>query len=221
MESLISQIAPHRCIVCSKVGVFLCEPCSLEVFIRPPSRCYSCHQASVQSQVCANCRRRAGLSHVWVATEYEDTAKKLIHKLKFARANAAADILAKYIDDELPDLPNSIIVTNVPTANTRVRVRGYDQSKLIAKCLAKRRGWQYVEVLERLGSSRQVGSSRKKRLSQLESAFRPTKSVKGAHILLIDDVVTTGATLGAASKTLKAAGAKIVDAAVFTQPVDD
>lgn len=158
-----------------------------------------------------------------MATEYEDSAKKLIHKLKFGRAKAAADILAAAMDSELPDLPGSVIVTNVPTANKRVRIRGYDQAKLIAKSLAKRRGRRYVEVLERLGSSRQVGSSREKRLSQLKDAFKPVKSkqIKNTHILLIDDVLTTGATLGAAGKTLKAAGAKIVDAAVFTQPIDD
>lgn len=222
MENLIALVAPHRCLICRQIGTMLCEDCWPEAFIAPPSRCYRCHRATRQSQVCPSCRTRAALKHVWVASEYALTSKKIIHKLKFDRANAAAEVLARAIDETIPNLPPNVLVCHVPTANNRVRIRGYDQSRLIARSLGRRRSWSSHELLWRHGSSRQVGSSREVRLKQLKDMFKPLKPniIKGAHILLIDDVVTTGATLEEASRVLKGAGAQMVDAAVFTQPVD-
>lgn len=224
LEVLISTVAPHRCVTCGFSGSLICGSCEVEAFIHPPSRCYRCHKATPQSRVCETCRRYSGLSHVWVASEYQEISKQLIYKLKFKRAQAAAKTLASAIDGQLPDLPSTLIVTNVPTANKRVRMRGYDQAKLIAKELASLRGWQYMETLERLGSTRQVGAKREDRLIQLKHSFKPLPAklrlLEDTHILLVDDVLTTGATLGAASKELRRAGARIIDGAVFTQPID-
>jgi len=162
------------------------------------------------------------LRHVWVATEYENVAKQLIYKLKFDRAGAGSKTIAKALSECLPDLPKDTLVTYVPTANKRVRIRGYDQSKLISKELAKIRGWKHTDALRRLGSSRQVGSSRKQRLQQLEGAFLVINEarIENGRILLIDDVLTTGSSIETASKVIKKAGAKSIDAAVFTQPVE-
>ena len=111
-------------------------------------------------------------------------------------------------------------MTYVPTAHGRVRVRGYDQARLLAKALARRRGWQYQALLSRTGSGRQVGSTRQQRFTQLETAFKLDSSRKAieGHILLVDDVLTTGASVEAASSVLKSAGAKTIDVAVFAQP---
>jgi ComF family protein len=222
LEIAISLLAPHRCINCRKAGPILCINCAELALIEPPSRCYRCHKATSQSRVCDACHKRSSLSHVWIASEYDEIAKKLIYKLKFERARAASEVVARSIDDYLPDLPKNMVISFVPTASSRVRQRGYDQAKLIAKELSKRRGWEFSELLLRRGSSRQVGSSREKRIKQLEKAFMAKNlvKIKGKHILLVDDVVTTGATLEAASKELKKAGARLIDAVVFAQPID-
>jgi predicted amidophosphoribosyltransferase len=74
-------------------------------------------------------------------------------------------------------------------------------------------------LLTRLGQKQQRGMSRRDRLKQLESAFAPASQgkIRGAHLVLVDDVITTGATLEAAARILKAAGAKRVSAVVFAQ----
>ncbi|MBW3568757.1 hypothetical protein KY385_01355 [Candidatus Parcubacteria bacterium] len=156
-----------------------------------------------------------------MASDYQDTAKELLHRLKFERTSSAAEPIAAAIDNILPDLPPGTLVVYVPTANSRVRIRGYDQAKLIAQKVAKRRNWPYQTLLMRKGSSRQVGSGRQDRFKQIESALLPVKqgNIKSANILMIDDVTTTGATLEAAAKILKSAGAQTIDAAVFAQPV--
>ncbi len=219
LERAISVIAPHTCLSCETEGNLLCTSCQLSVLTPLPSRCYLCHKVTRQYSVCANCKRRSNMSHVWVGASYEGIAKDLIYKLKFGRANAAASPIAQAVSEQLPRLNKKILVTHVPTANQRIRLRGYDQAQLIAKAVAHEKGWLYLPLLVRTSSKRQVGASKKERENQLEHAFavQNKRFLKDAQVLLIDDVVTTGATLESAAKTLKSNGVKTVDAAVFAQ----
>lgn len=218
LETLIELIAPHRCLVCRLEGALLCEPCSELSLSEQPSRCYRCHKATIQSKTCQNCRRKSAISHAWVAATYDTVSKKLVYKLKFERAKAASGDMAKIISEHLPILPPETQIVHIPTVNKRVRVRGYDQAELIARDLAKLTHLRHRTLLKRIKPSRQVGSTRKNRFSQLEGAFQATKSVKNKHILLVDDVLTTGATVESAAKILKDAGATTIDVAVFAQP---
>jgi ComF family protein len=165
-----------------------------------------------------NCRRKTGLNRVWVLVSYDDVAKKLIYKLKYERAKSAARDIARVMDEQLPLLPENTIVTHLPTASSRIRVRGYDQAQLVARSLAKRKHLACKQLLGRKGGSRQVGASRKSRFQQLQGVFRLKHDVAGAHVLLVDDVLTTGASIESAAKALKSGGAKKVEAVVFAQP---
>ena len=111
------------------------------------------------------------------------------------------------------------LVVPIPTATKRVRERGFDHSALLAKKIAQELRLEYRSVLARLGQTRQVGAKRSDRLKQMDSKFRVKRSasVLGRKILLIDDVVTTGSTLNAVSKTLRDAGATRVDALIFAK----
>lgn len=222
IERVISFIAPHRCIECGQEGELLCEPCRLSSLSPPPSRCYRCHAATRQFSACDKCRRSISLNHLWVGAFYQETAKDLLHKFKFERGKAANKPISLAIDTVLPDLPNKIIVTHIPTSTRRVRIRGYDQSELLARSLAKQRGWKYKKLLLRKGNTRQVGAGRSERIKQIKTAFIPVnnKFIKDSHLLIIDDVTTTGATLEAAAKILKSSGAKTIEAAVFAQAID-
>jgi ComF family protein len=128
-----------------------------------------------------------------------------------------AEPLAEWLSNYLPSFPKGTIVSHVPTVHSRIRLRGYDQAQLIAKLVAKKQRLTYADVLRRTKSTRQVGSTRSKRFQQLHGAFaahKPRRLV-GTHILLIDDVLTTGATLESAAETLRLAGVKKIDAAVI------
>ena len=144
---------------------------------------------------------------------------RLVKLLKFERSKAAHQPIANSIAQVLPYLLPDTIVTHLPTATSRQRERGYDQSQLIAKQVAKQKKARYRPLLARLGQSRQVGATKGRRYEQAANMFRALKpeAIQGAHILLIDDILTTGASLEAAAKILKQAGAKQVDAAVFAQ----
>ncbi len=219
LEQVIGFLAPHQCLGCQREGALLCEWCLSEVETPMPSRCYRCHAATQDSAVCSKCRRSSYLRHVWIAGEYTGPSKQLVHSLKFERAKDAAKTIATLIEGTIPYFDKSVIISHVPAATSRVRIRGYDQSQLIARALSRRLGRRHIALLARHGQSRQVGASRAERLRQLEGAFSPRKDflIKDAHIILVDDVLTTGATLEQAAKALKVAGARQVDAIIFAQ----
>lgn len=153
-----------------------------------------------------------------MAARYEGLPKDAIGQLKFKQARDIAELLAGKTRQVLPPTDFDLVVS-VPTAARRYRSRGFDQSAELGLWLGKLLQTPRANVLARLGSARQVGHDRWQRLQQLEGAFVCTKPgmVADAKILLVDDVLTTGATLDEAAKTLKAAGAALVWGAVVAK----
>jgi ComF family protein len=166
---------------------------------------------------CTVCKRQTPIKRLYVFAEYTDVNKSVIRALKFGAKRHMAAPIARQIADMLPVLPPDTVIVNVPTAPTRVRQRGFDHTKHTAKEVAKLTKFPYHSLLVRINSSRQVGASREQRNKQVIGAYRVTSqnSFVGKNVLLIDDVVTTGATLSECVKVLRAAGAKRVDCAVF------
>src|SRR3990167_2054123 len=220
LETMISTVAPHACLSCGREGKIICNLCRPDICLPIPSRCYLCKAATQDFAVCDKCRRKSALRHVWVASEFENLVKELIHKFKFGHAQAATPIIAQYMSDCLPFVEDMLIVP-LPTASSRARLRGYDHTKLIAKQLSMLRHLPYAVALSRMGQTRQVGAKRAERTKQLEGSFWVNNKsvVNKERILLVDDVTTTGATLGVAAKALKRAGAKQVNAVVFADVV--
>lgn len=219
LERLIAVFAPHVCIDCGcEENRLLCEGCTASL-PRIPSRCYRCSSITDDYEVCRDCTASTPLSRVLPVTFYAHPADKLVHRLKYERARAGAAEIAAAMAILVPCLPEGVLLTHVPTASRRVRERGYDQAHLIARSLARQAGLPYASMLARAGQAHQVGSGRTARIRQLRGAFRPLRpaSIYGKHVVLIDDVLTTGATLEEAARTLKRAGAKRVSAITFAQ----
>lgn len=203
IEHILSVIAPHECLGCQKEGFVLCNDC-IERLPRPA--------AGVPPE---------GLASLQAVTLYDaELAKELVHRLKFERARAAANSIACAMQTRLAvPASDNLVLAWVPTATSRVRARGYDQSQQIACALSRRLGLPAAPLLARTGQQRQVGSDRTHRLEQLHSAFRVTKPwlIQNKDVLLLDDVSTTGATLAVVAHELHAAGARSVHAFVFAQ----
>lgn len=215
IQSLLNTIAPDDCLSCGVEGSILCEWCRLEM--EPiPSRCFRCHAQTDDFETCASCKKQTNLKRVMIVQEYKGLAKDLVRSLKYDCKRQASKPIAAAIYDSLPYLPSVDFVTNVPTAPERRRQRGFDHTAHIAKEVARLQGGTFREVLTRLNNTHQVGSKRKDRISQAEGSYdlKPY-DISGKEILLIDDVITTGATLEASTRLLKKAGAKRVHIAVF------
>lgn len=219
IEHFYRLIAPSNCLGCETEGSLICLWCRESLFPTESSRCYKCNRLTRDGTTCPACRRKTSLKHVFIRTEYTDSAKEIVHKMKFSYSGEAADLIAEELANTIPVLPPEALIVHVPTITSHVRQRGFDHTKRIARQLARRAGRRHLPVLARVDQHRQVGSTRSKRLTQMNNAFftQETLLVKGAHILLVDDVLTTGATLEAAANELIRAGARSVDAVVFAR----
>jgi ComF family protein len=99
------------------------------------------------------------------------------------------------------------LVTAVPVSAARYRERGYNQAELVAKVVAGRLGLPYSAVMGRHASVHQLGLDRRTRLEQVKGSFYALKKLDGRRMLVVDDVVTTGATMSECAAVLCEAGA--------------
>lgn len=220
-EKLFSIIAPHDCLVCGREGSLLCDGCQAAELPPLPSRCYACFAVTRDSRTCRRCRQNRSARSVWVRTEYLGLPRDIVYACKFRHARDAARVIAGLMAECLPALPPDTLLVHIPTAPIRIRQRGFDQSAVIARELSLVTGLRHTHALRRRGAQRQTGAKRATRLTQMQAAFTPLAldELRGKRVLLVDDVLTTGATIEAAAKTLRQAGAKTVDAVVFAQAV--
>jgi len=150
--------------------------------------------------------------NVFVVGGYESELKQLVKLLKYRHARQAAEDIAVAWQELLPNLPPEVVVTHIPTTRQRERQRGFDQAQLLATAIAKQRALPHKTLLVRKAQTSQVGASRRQRLQQARLLFEPHQgtSPAGKVVLLVDDVITTGATMQSAAKLLRHSGAKAV-----------
>ena len=193
-----------------------------------PSLCWSCGAPAVRdAPLCRDCRRELrflapapmGLHglEVWAPVAYEGPARYLVKALKFHGATRIARDMAALIVANAPGSWLASALVPVPIHPARRRARPFNQAALIAAAISTRTGLPLVDCLRRAGPDRrQVGRGRSARLrgvaGSIEAIGRSPPSV-----LLVDDVVTTGATLVACADALRAAGCECIRAIAFAR----
>ena len=218
LDSALSIIAPHYCCGCDEIGSLLCSNCKYNITIEQKMVCIVCHRPTGRTWLCDNCA--VPYEKVWVVGERDGTLQRLIGLYKFERAKSAYRSISDLLLGVLPELPNNTIIIPIPTTSARIRERGYDHMLLIAKYIASKRGLQCQQLVRRQTNTKQRQSTARQRNLQAKQAFIVCGEINPAvPYLLIDDVITTGATIKYASLALRDAGARQVWVAVVARQI--
>ena len=193
------------CLVCGRTagGQLLCEACAA---------------------LMANDRLRQEDPEIRAVWRYNGPAGALVRLIKERGVAAAADVLARDMAEELRKMApgEDAVVTWVPMPDARRRERGIDHGRVLAEALAKQAGLPVRPLLRRTvrNAKTQRGLSQRQRLENVRGGFAATADVP-AVCVLVDDVVTTGATLAECRETLLAAGAeRVIRLAACTPDAD-
>lgn len=168
---------------------------------------------------CGDCARLSPAFHGTVAAAaYTGVAREALHALKYRRRKDLAPWLAKRVAEASGFPVGDWLVVPVPMPPDRLKERGYNQAALLGRAIARRRKLRYGEPLRRARATEpQHALPPGERLANAKDAFACDASVEGKRILLVDDVMTTGATVHWAAKAMLDAGALEVRVAVVAR----
>ncbi len=214
LQALLELIYPPRCAACG-------EPARSEPFcagcadaVEPvPAGCGRCG-APGPGPTCGACLGAPpAFDSVVAGGLFGGALAEAIHALKYGNRPAVARPLGAWLAARVP-VPPAALVLSVPLGRARRIARGYDQAALLADALARASGAGSRRLRGALRRVRetppQVGRTRAERDANVAAAFEATGAVAGRDLVLVDDVVTTGATADAAARALRQAGARSV-----------
>lgn len=221
-ERSLDLVFPPRCAGCGAPGHLLCPACRAAVASMPPPVCPSCGRSNHAPAICAACRTHPPeTDSVIAAALFAHPVRECIHALKYEGQRRHAALLAELSHAAFARVPPCDAVVPVPLHLARERARGFNQAALIARHLARPAGLPVMhQWLRRTRDTpQQVGQDRAARQANVHGAFAcpDPAAVRGAHLLLMDDVATTGATLDTCALALRAAGAASVHAFVVAR----
>ena len=205
----LDLIAPHSCRGCGRLGEALCPRCKNYILKHRQNICPNCRNPKSDG-FCKNC---PAFPETYVLGLRTDLIDALIHEYKYKSVRSLAKPLAELLHSILPTLDQNATIIPLPTIPCHIRERGLDHTALIAKHLAIIHHIKHNPILLRNNNTIQVGTDKATRLSQANSAYiiDPKYAVSpDITYILFDDVWTTGASMMAAIKKLREAGANQV-----------
>ena len=219
ISNILNSIYPSECPVCGKAAdIFIhspvCSACWSQIRRYTGPSCGICALPFISeyAQLCGGCMKKSPpYARVIAYGLYEGVLKEAISRFKFYGLRR----LSRPLGGLLPNLPipEADAIVPVPLTAKGLRQRGFNQSLLLARVVSKKTGIPLnIDTLLKIKETPpQVGLSASERHKNLAGAFTAKGAIKGSRILLVDDVVTTGATAAACSKALLKAGAQEIN----------
>lgn len=207
---MMQHALPHRCVLCdSPTGQDrICADCDAELPRLPPGRCTVCAVPLPFGEVCGACLRQPpAFERVRAAFAYEYPVDALIHAFKYGRRLALAPVLGDMLaGGAAPDVD---LLVPMPLAPERLYERGFNQALEIARTLSRRYRIPLDATACRkvVETAPQAGLPWKERAKNVRRAFVCDARLTGLRIAVVDDVLTTGATLNELARVLRRAGA--------------
>ena len=219
----LEALFPEFCLRCSLEGELLCSDCRGSVMIETlASKCPFCDRETGSGATCRHCVRSTSLDGCIAMAHYAEPAVKgVVKNWKYASDERCHDIIATWvrrsnISNLLQDLPWTVIPVGLHPS--RARERGFDQAEIAAHLIAHELSLPVESVLKRCKRTKSQAAlgDQRRQVGELHGAFR-TISKPPEHVLLVDDVLTTGSTLDAAAHELKRSGSEHVWAIVLAR----
>ncbi|HJT61531.1 MAG TPA: ComF family protein [Burkholderiales bacterium] len=207
MRNFLGRCFGGSCFLCRGAAVgLLCAACDAELPRLAGPRCPRCALDSPRGEICGRCLSKPPHYDATVAgLAYEFPADALVHSLKFGGELALAEYLGAILEACIADQDVDSVIA-VPLSADRLRSRGYNQAVEIARHVARRPVDLDLCVRER-DTPAQMDLPYAERRRNVRGAFRCTRALPGASVAVVDDVMTTGATLDEVASVLKQAGA--------------
>ena len=211
----LDWLFPPQCAGCGKPGSHWCPESQVNLRRLAGSHCFSCGLPKRQAELCDSClKRKPTYNRARSYAYYEGHLRSALLNAKYRRDQALGLVFAQFLKQLLYDQKWDVdAVVPIPLSKERLRQRGYNQVELFARPLALMKQFEYRPMaLKRIKETQsQVGLSLEARWHNLDNAFEAKpEMVMAKKVLLLDDVMTTGATLSAASDALVTAGAQAV-----------
>lgn len=222
IDHFLNYLAPHQCLLCAgQSSTALCESCknSLPHWDASDS-CPRCGHINTQGHLCGACQTAApAFDRTYAAFLYTEPISALIQAAKFANRWSLLPPLGTYLAQmiAIENRPDRLIA--LPLHPARLRERGFNQAVEIARPIAKRFQLALeIDTLKRIkNTEHQARLNANARWQNMRGAFIYMGDLSGQRVAIIDDVMTSGASLNAAAKALKLAGATEVQAWVVAR----
>ena len=216
-RALSEVVLPERCPACGDVvqaETVFCPACALSL-VEIEHACPKCGAPTTERTRCRPCQSNPfPFRRARAYAEYGGQLAVAIRRLKSGGGGRVARSLARLLSAPAAGLLQEVdILVPVPLHPRRLRRRGYNQAALLVGLLARGQAISYGALRRRRDTRHQAGLTRAERLQNLERAFQVQRSqaVADKRVLLVDDVMTSGATAVACTNALLAAGASAVD----------
>jgi ComF family protein len=221
---LVDVLFPRKCVGCGAGSWPFCPGCKAKIAQLVPPACLRCGRPlDATSAACGDCPPPViGWSRA--AFLYEGPVRRALMGLKFSGLSDVAEAFAPFMAEALPRAPpmdptigegGDAVLTWVPLAPQRRRKRGYDQAEALARAVGALSGMPVRRLLRRvLETAPQARRAGPERRLALRGAFAPAGPVRGDRVVLVDDVLTSGATAAECASALRSAGA--VDVGLIT-----
>jgi predicted amidophosphoribosyltransferase len=219
---LLSLVLPLRCAGCDRPGAALCDPCVASFTRLGPTGCERCGAPGAWPvRRCAECAgRRLGFATARAAIAYDARARPVVSAWKERGRGDLTRPLAAIVTDVVPR-PVVDALTFVPGDHERGLARGHVPAEGLARAVGRAWGLPVERLLVRVGrreSTRQASLARAGRGATVRGAFAATGPAP-RRVALVDDVYTTGATVGACATELRRAGARWVEIVTLARAV--
>ena len=211
---LVETMWPAFCRICGRPGSYICPNCRKNRIEKVYEHyCHVCGVVARKQLVHSECLQYTYLDGVYVGYDYSGAVEDMLKEIKYKGYSTLVDALTQPLKEELiswASKTGSDLVTFVPTVRKRKWSRGFNQSELVAKLVGAAVNMKVVGCLRRKSYNHsQVGSGAEERKANVSGSFElaPGINLERRRVLLVDDVMTTGATLEVCAKVLKQTGA--------------